>query len=151
MDRHNYRWEVQFSRPKDGMNLVLGFSCSPLVHQDGENIGQIVNFQDVTLLRKIQDQIREGDKLAAVGRLAAGIAHEIRNPLAAISGSVQVLKEDLNLEDENKTLMEIVTRETERLNNLIKEFLDFAKPKKGSQHLVWLKRLVEEILQACRQ
>src|SRR5207249_1873350 len=104
-----------------------------------------------TYLRQMQEQVRQSDKLAAVGRLAAGIAHEIRNPLASISGSIQMLKEELNPEGENRRLMDIVNRETQRLNALIRDFLNFAKPQKKEIRLVSLNEIVLETLKVSHQ
>src|SRR5262249_10650381 len=145
------RWEENFTRQKDGAKLTLGFSSSLLRHPGGQILGRIVNFQDVTFLRAMQDRIRESDKLAAIGRLAAGIAHEIRNPLASMSGSIQMLKEELKPTGQDRVLMDIVIRETERLNGLIREFLEFAKPKKTADKLLPVNDVIRETLAVCRQ
>lgn len=105
--------------------------------------------KDVTEVRQLENQLKQNEKLAAVGQLAAGIAHEIRNPLAGISGSIQMLVQD-NLEAEQKKLMNIVLKEIDRLNNLITEFLDYAKPEKRPDQPVQLKNLVEEIVVALK-
>src|SRR3989338_2813493 len=110
-------------KKKDGKELFLGFSVSPM--KEG---GHVIIFQDLTRLRDIEEQLKRGDRLKALGELAAGMAHEVRNPLASISGSAQVLKQSLSLSDEAQHLMDIITRETNRLNALITEFLLFAKP-----------------------
>ncbi len=99
--------------------------------------------KDVTEIRQLENQLKQKEKLAAVGQLAAGIAHEIRNPLAGISGSIQMLVQD-DLEADQKKLMNIVLKEIDRLNNLITEFLDYAKPEKQPDQSVDLKNLIEE-------
>ncbi len=99
--------------------------------------------KDVTEIRQLENQLKQNEKLAAVGQLAAGIAHEIRNPLAGISGSIQMLVQD-DLEADQKKLMNIVLKEIDRLNNLITEFLDYAKPEKKPDQSVDLKNLIEE-------
>ncbi|MDB4970530.1 MAG: multi-sensor signal transduction histidine kinase [Myxococcales bacterium] len=110
---------------------TLGVSLSPLVDSRGQVLGRIVNFQDLTELRRMEAAVQRAEQLAAVGRLAAGIAHEIRNPLAAISGSIELLSQTQTGEGarENRELMSIVIREVERLNGLITELLEFARPR----------------------
>jgi two-component system, NtrC family, sensor histidine kinase PilS len=94
--------------------------------------GYLFTFQDVTDLRRLERTARLQQRLAAVGEMAAGIAHEIRNPLAAMSGSIQVLRQELPLSDEQSQLMDIVLRESERLNDTIRSFLAYARPQKFS-------------------
>ncbi|MGZ3405506.1 MAG: two-component system sensor histidine kinase NtrB [Polyangia bacterium] len=110
---------------------TLGVSLSPLVDSGGRTVGRIVNFQDLTELRRMEAAMQRTERLAAVGRLAAGIAHEIRNPLAAISGSIELLSQTMQGDGakENKELMSIVIREVDRLNGLITELLEFARPR----------------------
>ena len=94
--------------------------------------GFILTFQDVTESRKLEREARVQQRLAAVGEMAAGIAHEIRNPLASMSGSIQILRQELPLTDEQGQLMDIVIRESERLNETIRSFLAYAKPQRQS-------------------
>ena len=117
-----FRIEKTFKR-KDGKELFLGFAASPM--KEG---GYIIIFQDLTRIKEIEEQLRRVDRLRALGELAAGMAHEVRNPLTSISGSVQVLKKSLMLDGESQHLMNTVIREAERLNALITDFLLFAKP-----------------------
>jgi two-component system sensor histidine kinase PilS (NtrC family) len=114
-----------------GEARTLGVSLSPLVDSSGRTVGRIVNFQDLTELRRMEVAMQRAERLAAVGRLAAGIAHEIRNPLAAISGSIELLSQTMQADGarENKELMSIVIREVERLDALITELLEFARPR----------------------
>lgn len=102
--------------------------------------------RDVTELRRLEDQLKQKDKLAAIGQLAAGIAHEIRNPLAGISGSVQLLSSE-SLDTDQLKLMKIILKEIDRLNNLITEFLDYAKPEKKPDQVVELAIVLEEVIQ----
>lgn len=106
--------------------------------------------RDVTDIRELENQKRQSEKLAAVGQLAAGIAHEIRNPLAGISGSIQLLEQDTKDEIQKK-LMNIILKEIDRLNNLITEFLDYAKPEKQPDQTVQLKNTLEEVLVFCKR
>src|SRR3712207_5802045 len=107
----------------EGLRLRLGYSIFPLSSEGGETTGLVITFQDLTHVRAIEETARRQDRLAAVGRVAAGIAHEIRNPLAAMRGSIQVLRAELNGDSARAELMEIVLRESDRLNRIITDFL----------------------------
>ena len=94
--------------------------------------GYLYTFQDVTDIRRFEQNARLQQRLAAVGEMAAGIAHEIRNPLASMSGSMQMLKQELPLSADQAQLMDIVLKESERLNQTIKSFLAYARPQRFS-------------------
>jgi two-component system, NtrC family, sensor histidine kinase HydH len=94
----------------------------------------------------MEDQIKRVEKLAAVGEMASGLAHEIKNPLASLSGSIQVLREDLPYEKTRDRLMEIVLRETDRISALVNDFLMFAKPKPGNAQVLPLRRAIDDIV-----
>jgi two-component system sensor histidine kinase PilS (NtrC family) len=113
----------------DGERIFLRFSISPLRLPDGDQKGRILFFQDMTEVKRIEEEMKKVEGLALIGELAAGIAHEIRNPMASISGSIQMLKEGLDKDDVNSRLMDIMLREVTRLNHLINDFLLFARPK----------------------
>ncbi|MBI5875445.1 MAG: PAS domain S-box protein [Deltaproteobacteria bacterium] len=121
-DSSYFRIDTPF-KTKDGRELFLGLAVSPM--KDG---GYIAIFQDLTRLKNMEEQLRRVDRLHALGELAASLSHEVRNPLASISGSVQVLKHSLQLNNDNQRLMDIVIREADRLNALVADFLLFAKP-----------------------
>ena len=140
------RWETRFIR-KDGAHLILGFSISPLKDSVDREMGNILIFQDLTRLREMEEHVKRSDRLAAIGKMAAGIAHEIRNPLASISGSIEILKEELGSSTQNQALMGIVLREVHRLNSLIADFLLFARPLSPGRERIHLNRLLEEIFQ----
>ncbi|MDQ3281887.1 MAG: ATP-binding protein [Acidobacteriota bacterium] len=106
----------------------IGFAVSPLSTLDGKASGYTLIFQDLTEMKKLEAELRLKDRMAAVGELSAGIAHEIRNPLAAIAGSVQVLKGSQSLTSQEQRLMSIVLKESERLNKSISDFLRFVRP-----------------------
>lgn len=113
--------------------------------------GRVLLFQDVTKLIHLEEKLKQNEKLAAVGQLAAGIAHEIRNPLASMSASIEMLKSSKELQDsENQKLMEIAIREIDRLNRLISEFLDFVKPEKIKKVPVKLADLLTQIIGSVR-
>ena len=144
-DHPSSRFESEFKR-EDGDTLYLGFSTSPLRDSRGEELGDILIFQDLTKLKAMEEHIKMVDRLAAVGRLAAGIAHEMRNPLASVSGSIQVLKGELQLDNGNERLMDIAIRETERLNALITDFLLFAKPGLEGKEMVDITKVISDTL-----
>ncbi len=131
---------------QDGKKIYLGFSISPLTDPEGSLIGHTLIFQDITKFKEMEEQMKRVDKMAAVGALAAGMAHEIRNPLASLSGSIQMLKTELSLDDSQRHLMEITLRESERLNALITDFLLFAQPPQSHKILYPIGRILEETL-----
>ncbi len=114
----------------DGRGEIdLGMSATHL-QTPGGRAGFLVTFQDVTAFKKLERDARIQQRLAAVGEMAAGIAHEIRNPLASMSGSIQILRQELPLSAEQEQLMDIVLRESERLNTTIRSFLAYARPQR---------------------
>lgn len=127
------RSEVEFVPAEgadgDGETVVIGYSLTPLTDAHGARKGYILVFQDLTEWRELQAELRMKDRMVAVGELAAGLAHEIGNPLASISGSVQMLKPQTGEESQEHRLLEIVLRESQRLDRTIKSFLQFARPK----------------------
>jgi two-component system sensor histidine kinase PilS (NtrC family) len=130
----------------DARKVYLGFSISPLTDPEGSLIGHTLIFQDITQFKEMEEQMKRVDRMAAVGLLAAGMAHEIRNPLASLSGSVQMLKTELNLDDHQQRLMEITLREAERLNALITDFLLYAQPPQTHKILTPLRNVIEETI-----
>jgi two-component system sensor histidine kinase PilS (NtrC family) len=134
-----------------GDEPLLGMTFSPLRGERQEVSGVICAFQDLTQIRRMEEQVRRSDRLAAVGELAAGMAHEIRNPLASLSGSIQLLSEGLRLEGDERELMTIVTREVGRLNALITDFLLYASPRPPQLRAVELPDLVGETVTLLRQ
>jgi two-component system sensor histidine kinase PilS (NtrC family) len=113
----------------EGLRLRLGFSVSPLFSEVGDTTGTVITFQDLTHIRALEETSRRQDRLAAIGRMAASIAHEIRNPLAAMRGSIQMLRADMEGESSQTELMEIILRESDRLNRIISDFLSYARPR----------------------
>jgi two-component system sensor histidine kinase PilS (NtrC family) len=113
----------------EGLRLHLGFSIFPLFAETGETSGLVITFQDLTEVRALEVSSRRQDRLAAVGRVAASIAHEIRNPLAAMRGSIQVLRSEINGDSTQAQLMEIILSESDRLNKIITDYLTYARPR----------------------
>jgi two-component system, NtrC family, sensor histidine kinase PilS len=140
-----YRFNGRITK-KDGSTALLGMTASLLKDDSNAVRGIILIFQDITKLVEMEDQVRMKERLATVGSLAAGIAHEIRNPLASLSGSIQVLQGELDLHGDNKHLMDIVVRETDRLNTIIMEFLDYARLKNAQNDTVELSPVLNETI-----
>jgi two-component system sensor histidine kinase PilS (NtrC family) len=128
VDSASVTGEVRALTPQ-GVEKSFGITVSPLMQSDRNPVGFVYTFDDRTELRRLEREVRMRDRLSAVGRMAAGIAHEIRNPLASIAGSVNVLSSIAALNDEQRTLVNIVTRESERLNQIISDFLFYAREK----------------------
>jgi two-component system, NtrC family, sensor histidine kinase PilS len=115
----------------DGRMMDIGLSAAHLVIPEGLK-GYLLTFQDTTAIRRLERDAGRKQRLAAVGEMAAGIAHEIRNPLASLLGSIQILRQELALNAEQAQLMDIVLRESERLNETIRSFLDYARPQRAA-------------------
>ncbi len=138
--------DITFKR-RDGANLHLGFSQSMLRDPGGSEFGLILIFQDLTEFRQMQEQVRRMDRLAVAGELAAGIAHEIKNPLASLSGSIQMLRDELDFGPVQQRLMDITMREAERLNALVNEFLFFSRPEKAVDQSVEVNGVINDTLE----
>jgi two-component system, NtrC family, sensor histidine kinase PilS len=130
-------------RTGDGRKIDLGLTATPL-QIPGVNAGLLFAFQDVTDIKKLEQDARLRQRLAAVGEMAAGIAHEIRNPLASMSGSIQILRQELPLTEDQAQLMDIVLRESERLNDTIRSFLANAGPQRFSIARLDVRRVLNE-------
>jgi two-component system sensor histidine kinase PilS (NtrC family) len=130
-------------RRTDGREIDIGLSATHL-ETPGGRAGYLITFQDLTDIKKLENDARRQQRLAAVGEMAAGIAHEIRNPLASMSGSIQILRQELPLSSEQEQLMDIVLRESERLNTTIRSFLAYARPQRFSIARFDLRRPVKD-------
>ncbi len=130
-----------------GGNIPLGLSTSILTEDNKGMRGLIAIFSDLTDAKRLEAKMRTADRLAAVGELSASIAHEIRNPLAAISGSVEVLKNDLELSHENERLMNLIIKESDRLTNLSSEFLTYARIDRAAYNKVELCHVVNDVIE----
>src|SRR5687767_9628270 len=136
------RIDYQYRRD-DGRTIEIGLSVGALPFPDGSR-GYVYTFQDVTDVKRLEQNARLQQRLAAVGEMAAGIAHEIRNPLASMSGSMQMLKQELPLSTDQAQLMDIVLKESERLNQTMKSFLAYARPQRLSLQQLDLRALAQE-------
>ncbi|MCC6139511.1 MAG: PAS domain S-box protein [Nitrospira sp.] len=120
------RFEVECLRA-DGNRLVLGMTLSPL-QEHGKRTGMVGVFKDLTQIRDLEEEMRRKDWMASLGEMSAGMAHEIRNPLGALAGAMQMLRKDLPADETSQRLMDIAIREAMRLNTIITEFLQYARP-----------------------
>jgi len=142
--KSRYRHEIMLS---NGSRCTpVGTSISLLHDADGAKRGAIAVFQDLTEVQEMRERVRKADRLAAIGELSAGIAHELRNPLASINGSIELLAGDLKLSGENHRLMELITRESDRLERIIADFLEFARLRPPRKRAVSVGNCLEEIL-----
>jgi two-component system sensor histidine kinase PilS (NtrC family) len=121
------RFETDLLTP-EGFAVRIGYSVSLLFSEMHEATGLIITFQDLTDIRSMEESVRRKDRLAAVGRVAAGLAHEIRNPLGAMRGAIQVLESKMSSESTESSLMDIILKESDRLNSIITNFLSYARP-----------------------
>lgn len=142
-DDHPSRLETELITP-EGFFVHIGYSISPLISEDGEITGLIITFQDLTEVRTMEESIRRKDRLAAVGRVAAGLAHEIRNPLGAMRGAIQVLQMNTPPDSAQAGLMEIILHESDRLNKIITNFLTYARPRVSNFSEVDVREAINE-------
>lgn len=134
----------------DGREIHLGFSVAPLIDEANSSRGYVLTFQDLTEVMELEREVRRQERLAALGKMAAGLAHEIRNPLASMRGSVQVLASELNLSTDQSQLMDIVLRESDRLNRIVSDFLTYARPPKIERSVIELGGLLSETVALLR-
>lgn len=125
-ERSQLRHEVSI-QGAGGKLVPLGTSTTLLRDAVGDKRGAICVFQNLAEVHEMRERVRKADRLAAIGELSAGIAHELRNPLASISGSIEMLAGELEVTGEHKHLMELVMRESDRLDRIISDFLDYAR------------------------
>ena len=141
------RAELTGTRP-DGSLRHLGISAAPLSDHTGRVIGRVIHFQDLTELKRMEITVARAERLASIGRLSAAIAHEIRNPLASISGSIEILRDQPGTDPDSRKLMEIAVREVDRLNALVTSLLDYARPSTEDRRRIDLGEEVGEIVRA---
>ena len=130
------------------LGKILGCSVSNLVNGNKEKIGNILIFQDLTVVKEMEGQIEKNKRLAFVGEMAASLAHEIRNPLASISGPIQMLSKNINLDETDKKLMQIILRGKDRLEGFIKDFLLLARPKQSERKDINVEVIIDDLLES---
>lgn len=139
------------ARRQDGSTFPVGFTRAPLRSVDGAIQGAIVIFQDLTELMALRRKAERADRLAVLGSLAAGLAHEIRNPLGSISGSVELVRDGAPLEDEDRRLLDAVLRETDRLNELVTTMLEVGRAGPADRVRVPVPPIAREVVQLARR
>jgi len=144
-EKLSLRREIEVRIP-GGHKRFLGISVSPLRTRDTQRSGYVFNFQDLTELRRLEQEVATKERMAAVGRLSAAIAHEIRQPLTAMAGAVKELGRLVPLEEDEKHLVNIVSRESERLNQIITDFLNFSREKSFAFQEADVRPLLDETL-----
>jgi PAS domain S-box-containing protein len=133
-------------KKKDHTEFPVGFTINNHLSIRGERIGKIVVFRDLTNVYKIQEEILRMDRLVSLGKLASGIAHELRNPLAGIKTTAQALGEEMSADDSRREYLNRITKEIDRLNDLLKTFFSFAKPQKLNLIHCEIKDIINEII-----
>jgi len=133
-------------RKKNGAEFPVGFSINNHLDNRGESIGKIVIFRDLTSIYKIQEEFLRMDRLSSLGKLSSGIAHELRNPLAGIKTTAQALGEEMTGEDPRREYLQRITKEIDRLNELLKTFFSFAKPQKLNLTPCHVRDIINEII-----
>jgi PAS domain S-box-containing protein len=133
-------------KKKDQTEFPVGFTINNHLSIRGEQIGKIVVFRDLTNVYKIQEEILRMDRLVSLGKLASGIAHELRNPLAGIKTTAQALSEEMSGDDSRREYLHRITKEIDRLNDLLKTFFTFAKPQNLNLIHCHIKDIINEII-----
>jgi len=141
------RYNMEFVN-KENQILILGYSVSILKDNKGKRIGDILIFQDLTSIIKMEEALERSRKLAIIGEMAAGLAHEMRNPLASISGSIQILSRDLELGAIDERLMRIILRGKDQLESIIKDFLLLARPAPGNKEDIYIKEIIDDVIES---
>ena len=139
------RYEFRLRR-RDGQEVPVGISFWSLRSGTGDVAGLIGVCQDLSSIKQMEQRMRQADRLAAVGRLSANMAHEIRNPLASISGAVEALARDLPPDHTRSQLVEIVLRESARLNQIVGDFLEYARPAPMAAIEINMAEIFDEVL-----
>jgi two-component system sensor histidine kinase HydH len=130
-------------KPPSGGRIPLSLSAAPLKDETGREMGLVLLLRDLREIRDLQEKVRRSERLASLGRLAAGVAHEIRNPLSSIRGFAQYFMRRLKGQEEEQGYASIMVKEVDRLNRVISELLDFARPKKPHREPQALEEIID--------
>ncbi len=157
LDRHNgqngngarTQFEIAFLA-RDHRSLVLACSVSPLRDHRGTRIGSIVIFHDMTEINEMKASLEKSRRLAFIGEMAASLAHEIRNPLASIGGSIQLLQRDAPQSPTHERLMQIILRGKDQLENFLKDFLMMARPVPGAKEILDIREVIQDVVDSLR-
>jgi two-component system sensor histidine kinase PilS (NtrC family) len=147
--RAEFRTEF-FVRRRHGGNVPVGLSTSVLKDDRGNERGVVAIFQDLTEVRRLEERSRQDDRLSALGQFAAGVAHEIRNPLNAIKGAIDLLRDIAKPSGDEARLVDLVSREADRLNDFVRDVLQFGRLESGERENVRLDRIVEDVAASSR-
>ncbi|OGR01330.1 MAG: hypothetical protein A2505_02540 [Deltaproteobacteria bacterium RIFOXYD12_FULL_55_16] len=148
---HDERGHLVVIPRKNGEIIPVGYSCSRLNPADDNENGSVYTLQDLSQIKKMEAQVQQAEKMATIGEMAAGIAHELRNPLAAISGAAQLLNRENRNNSVNKRLFDIIIRESDRLDDTIHEFLLFSRPLNPVKEWFSLRILTQETMETLSQ
>jgi two-component system nitrogen regulation sensor histidine kinase GlnL len=129
-----------------GRVTPVAVTCYPLVQGSGENIGAILTLKDITYIRELEAAVRQADRLSTLGTLAAGLAHEVKNPLGGIKGAAQLLEREFEPQSDKLEYTRVVIRETERIDHIIRELLELASPRALKLEPVNLHKILGDIL-----
>ena len=143
------RREIRVTNRK-GIQIHLGCSISSLKNKQGKQIGHILIFQDLTEIKRMEENLEKSKRLALIGEMAAGLAHEMRNPLASITGSIQLLSQTARIEETDKRLMQIIVRGKDQLDHFVRDFLLLARPIPENREPVNIREIVEEVMETIK-
>jgi len=138
-------WELRVSN-KEGTQIPLSLSAAPLKDENEQEMGSVLLLRDLREIRDLQERVRRSERLASLGRLAAGVAHEIRNPLSSIRGFAQFFQNRFKGQEKEQEYAAVMVREVDRLNRVITELLDFARPKEPHRESHNLQEILEQTL-----
>jgi PAS domain S-box-containing protein len=141
----SFRRETQLTL-KSGKSVSIGFTVMDRIDNQHRKVGTIISFKDITQLKQMQDEVIRMDRLASLGVLASGIAHEIKNPLAGIKALAQACEEDLDLNDSRREYLVRITRQVNRLDDLLRTFFTYARPKPPDRKHTKVSDILEEVL-----
>ena len=134
-----------------GRITPVAVTCYPLVEGNGENIGAILTLKDITYIRELEAAVRQADRLSTLGTLAAGLAHEVKNPLGGIKGAAQLLEREFDPDSGMLEYTRVVIRETDRIDHIIRELLELASPRGLKLAPINLHKVLGDILLLQRQ
>jgi two-component system sensor histidine kinase PilS (NtrC family) len=143
------RCEIKVKR-KDGREIPIGFTLSNLLDRAGTPLGLLILFRDLTPIYRMEERMRRTDRLSAAGAVLASVAHEVRTPLASIRGAVEVLREGAADKSTRGKMMDVVVKESDRLNRIVSDFLSYGRAHHDERTREDLSRIMDEVLQLTR-
>ncbi|MFQ5753565.1 MAG: PAS domain S-box protein, partial [bacterium] len=131
---------------KEGHLVYVGFTVTPRFDAQKRRVGTIIAFKDITQIKQMQVEVQRMDRLASMGVLASGIAHEIRNPLAGIKTIAQTLEEEIALEDPRREYLSRIVRQVNRMDDLLKTIFSYAKPRHPKRKFHRFQEIIQEVV-----